>query len=128
MTCEYLEEYLIISKHTVFNIHLFVIGLQFNYNVVREFSLFHKNSLKWVVLLNGLIQDQSSYVPWVLKKSTPVLLKFSLKKSLHGRVNSFSLIAVLNCKVLFFTGDSVIFIFAYFYFIDQCFFFSIILP
>ena len=128
MTCEYLEEYLIISKHAVFNIHLFVIGLQFNYNVVREFSLFHKNSLKWVVLLNGLIQDQSSYVPWVLKKSTPVFLKFSLKKSLHGRVNSFSLIAVLNCKVLFFTGDSVIFIFAYFYFIDQCFFFSIILP
>ena len=76
----YLEEYLIISKHAVFNVHLFVIGLQFNYNVVREFSLFHKNSLKWVVLLNGLIQDQSSYVSWVLKKNTPIFLKFSLKK------------------------------------------------
>ena len=75
-----MEEYLIISKHAVFNVHLFVIGSQFNYNVVREFSLFHKNSLKWVVLLNGLIQDQSSYISWVLKKNTPIFLKFSLKK------------------------------------------------
>lgn len=78
---EYLEEYLIISKHMVFKVHLFVIGLKFNYAVVREFSRFHKNSLKWIFLLNGLLQGQFSYVSWVLKKNT-FDLKFSLKKSL----------------------------------------------